>query len=75
MAYREAAERLKRGEREVRFPIAPVGDSRILMCIDDERGKDAHSHFTVVERFAARDPEAAERYLRGDSEAGEGGQR
>lgn len=32
--------------------IAPVGDSRILMRVDAERGKDAHSEFEVRERFA-----------------------
>ena len=37
---------------DARFPIAPVGDSRILMCIDEERGKPAHSRFTVRARFA-----------------------
>jgi len=32
--------------------IAPVGDSRILMRVDPEHGKDAHSEFCVQERFA-----------------------
>jgi len=39
-------------EQDVRAPIAPVGDSRILMCVDTESGKDAHSRFRVIERFA-----------------------
>lgn len=38
-------------EREVEGPIGPVLDSRILMRIDPERGKNARSHFRVVERF------------------------
>ena len=44
--------RVQPDEQDTRGRIAPVGDSRILMCIDDERGKDAHSRFTVKERFA-----------------------
>jgi len=39
-------------ERIVEARIAPVGDSRILMTIDPERGKPAHSEFRVKERFA-----------------------
>jgi len=39
-------------EVDARFPIAPVGDSRILMSIDEERGKPAHSRFSVLDRFA-----------------------
>jgi len=38
-------------ERMVDAPIAPVGDSRILMGVDPERGKPARSRFFVVERF------------------------
>lgn len=38
--------------QECRGRIGLVGDSRILMCIDDAGGKDAHSRFTVLERFA-----------------------
>ncbi|MEM8885304.1 MAG: RluA family pseudouridine synthase [Planctomycetota bacterium] len=38
-------------EIEARFPIAPVGDSRILMCIDADRGKEAHSHFKAREKL------------------------
>ncbi|MHC4937801.1 MAG: RluA family pseudouridine synthase [Planctomycetota bacterium] len=39
-------------EVDARFPIAGVGDSRILMCIDEERGKEAHSRFRVRARYA-----------------------
>ena len=39
-------------ERVVDAAIAPVGDSRILMSIDDERGKSARSVFRTKERFA-----------------------
>jgi 23S rRNA pseudouridine1911/1915/1917 synthase len=39
-------------ERTVDAPIAPVGDSRILMGVDTARGKPAHSVFACVERFA-----------------------
>lgn len=38
--------------RRVDAPIAAVGDSRILMRVDAERGKDARSEFSVKERFA-----------------------
>jgi len=39
-------------EKDVRAPIAPTGDSRILMRVDEEAGKEAHSRFRVLERFA-----------------------
>ena len=39
-------------QRDVHAAIAPVEDSRILMCVDDAQGKAAHSRFTVIERFA-----------------------
>ena len=38
-------------ETEVEAAIAPVGDSRILMCVDDEAGKPARSVFAVLARF------------------------
>lgn len=37
--------------REVDAPIGPVADSRILMRVDEEHGKEARSVFTVKERF------------------------
>jgi 23S rRNA pseudouridine1911/1915/1917 synthase len=37
-------------EMEVDEPIGPVGDSRILMRVDRDQGKQAHSEFTVKER-------------------------
>jgi len=39
-------------ERTVDEPIGSVGDSRILMRVDREGGKEARSHFAVRERFA-----------------------
>ncbi len=39
-------------ERSVDEPIGSVGDSRILMRVDREGGKEARSHFAVRERFA-----------------------
>jgi len=44
--------RIEWDEKDVRFPIAPAGDSRILMTVDEATGKDAHSRFRVIERFA-----------------------
>jgi 23S rRNA pseudouridine1911/1915/1917 synthase len=38
--------------RSVTAPIAPVGDSRILMGVDELRGKPARSEFRVEEAFA-----------------------
>lgn len=38
-------------EREVDLPIGVVGESRILMCVDRDRGKPARSSFRVRERF------------------------
>jgi len=38
-------------ERTVDAPIGPVGDSRILMAVDEERGKSARSRFAVRRRF------------------------
>ncbi|MHC4955783.1 MAG: RluA family pseudouridine synthase [Planctomycetota bacterium] len=43
--------RVEWDEREVHAAIAPVADSRILMQVDEEAGKAAHSQFSVVERF------------------------
>jgi RluA family pseudouridine synthase len=43
--------RVEWDEKDVRAPIAPAGDSRILMTIDPDRGKEAHSRFRVLERF------------------------
>ena len=39
-------------QRDSHAAIGPVADSRILMGIDEEMGKQAHSRFTVLERFA-----------------------
>ncbi len=39
-------------QRTVDEPIGSVGDSRILMRVDREGGKEARSHFAVRERFA-----------------------
>jgi 23S rRNA pseudouridine1911/1915/1917 synthase len=38
--------------RTVDAPIAPVADSRILMGVDPQRGKPAHSVFRALKRFA-----------------------
>jgi len=43
--------RVEWDEKDVHAPIAPAGDSRILMNIDPANGKEAHSRFTVLARF------------------------
>ena len=44
--------RIEWDAKDVRAPIAPTGDSRILMRVDEEAGKEAHSRFRVLERYA-----------------------
>jgi 23S rRNA pseudouridine1911/1915/1917 synthase len=44
--------RVAEDEQTVDGPLAPIGDSRILMGVDPARGKPARSVFRVVERFA-----------------------